>query len=102
MTQCAGICYLEQYRKSSGLGTFCIVRLSKPLLKYRKLSDLLETLLHELVHAFLFVTKDKKTRDIGRDGHGPDFIAKMNEINETTGLRLTVYHTFTDEVDQAR
>ena len=81
------------------MGTFCVVRLSKPLLKYRSFDELLETLLHELIHAWLFLTKDRKTRDIGRDGHGPDFLAKMNEINNTTGLRLSVYHGFRDEVD---
>ena len=76
-----------------------MVRLSKPLLKYRSLDELLETLLHELIHAWLFLTKDRRTRDIGRDGHGPDFLAKMKEINNTTGLRLSVYHGFRDEVD---
>ena len=102
MTQCAGICYLEQMRKSSGLGTFCVVRLSKPLLQYRSLKELLETLLHEMIHAFLFVTKTRHTRNDGIDGHGPDFIKKMVEINEVTGFKLSVYHTFSEEVDQAR
>ena len=55
-----------------------------------------------MIHAFLFVTKDRYTRNDGADGHGPDFIEKMLEINETTGLHLTVYHTFRDEVDLAR
>jgi len=32
MTQCAGICYLTNQRLSSGQGTFCTVRLSRPLL----------------------------------------------------------------------
>ena len=86
MTQCAGICYLTDYRKSSGLGTFCTVRLSKPLLKYRSLNELLETLLHELIHAWLFVTKSKRNRNDGKDGHGPAFVEKMLEINEVTGL----------------
>ena len=63
---------------------------------------MLETLLHEMIHAFLFVTKDRKTRNVGRDGHGPDFIEKMKEVNKTTGLHLTVRHTFRDEVDLAR
>ena len=89
-------------RKSTGLGLFCVVRLSKPLLQYRALNELLETLLHELIHAWLFVTKTRHTRNDGADGHGPDFIEKMLEINETTGLKLSVYHTFLNEVDQAR
>ena len=63
------------------------------------MNELLETLLHELIHAYLFVTKDQKSRRIGHDGHGPDFIEKMLEINEVTGLQLSVYHSFRDEVD---
>ncbi len=61
---------------------------------YRTLENLLETLLHELVHAYLFLTKTRYARDDGVDGHGPDFIFKMLEINETTGLKLSVYHSF--------
>ena len=78
------------------------MRLSRPLLKYRSISELLETLLHELIHAWLFVTKDRHSRNDGKDGHGPDFIQKMVEVNEVTGLHLSVYHSFTDEVDEAR
>ncbi|CAI5452456.1 unnamed protein product [Caenorhabditis angaria] len=47
MFVCAGIC-------SHGSGdTFCTIRLSKPLLKLRPRTDLVETLLHEMIHAFL-------------------------------------------------
>lgn len=48
---------------------FCTVRLSKSLLKFRKLNELLETLIHEMIHAYLFLTKKSYTRD-GSDGHG--------------------------------
>ena len=89
-------------RQSSGLGLFCTVRLSRPLLRYRSYNELLETLLHELIHAWLFVTKTRHTRNDGADGHGPDFIDKMLEINNVTGLSLSVYHRFVDEVDKAR
>jgi len=58
--------------------------------------------LHELIHAFLFLTKSKFDRRDGEDGHGPDFIEKMLEINEMTGLKLSVYHSFHDEVDRNR
>ena len=75
------------------------MRLSKPLLKYRSHEELLETLLHEMIHAWLFVTKTRHTRNDGSDGHGPDFIEKMLEVNMMTGLRLSVYHTFVNEVD---
>ena len=76
------------------------MRLSKKILQYRSYNNLLETLLHELVHAYLFLTKNKYTRNDGVDGHGPDFIEKMLEINQATGLQLSVYHSFHDEVDK--
>ena len=78
------------------------MRLSRKLLQYRSKEELLETLLHELIHAYLFLTKDKYERKDGTDGHGPDFIKKMVEINNVTGLKLSVYHTFHDEVDRNR
>ena len=52
-----------------------------------------------MIHAWLFVTKTRHTRNDGSDGHGPDFIEKMLEVNMMTGLRLSVYHTFVNEVD---
>jgi predicted SprT family Zn-dependent metalloprotease len=86
----------------TGQALFCTVRLSRPLLNYRTLENLQETLLHEMIHAWLFLTKSRHSRDDGVDGHGPDFIEKMIEINATTGLRLSVYHQFDDEVDRCR
>ena len=53
MTQCAGICYMS--RNVFGVKS-CIIRLSKPLLMARSETDLLETLLHEMIHAYLFLT----------------------------------------------
>jgi SprT-like domain-contaning protein Spartan len=76
--------------------------LSKKLLQFRSIDNLLETLLHELIHAYLFLTKDKYERNDGVDGHGKDFVVKMLEINRVTGLKLSVYHTFHDEVDHSR
>ncbi len=55
--------------------------------------------MHELIHAWLFVSKTRYERQDGVDGHGPDFVRKMVEINEVTGLKLSVYHTFNDEVN---
>jgi len=94
MTLCAGICYCSQMDRSTGRGLFCTIRLSKKLLVLRSKENLLETLLHEMIHAFLFLTKTRHTRNDGQDGHGPDFIEKMLEVNEVTGLRLSVYHSF--------
>jgi len=98
MTLCAGICYCDKVDPESGKGLFCTIRLSRPLLQLRTVNDLLETLLHEMIHAWLFLTKSDHERDDGIDGHGPDFIDKMVEINTVTGLKLSVYHEFHDEV----
>nr|CAD7452844.1 unnamed protein product [Timema tahoe] len=88
MTSCAGICYYE------GHGGLCSISLSAPLLKLRPRKDLVETLLHEMIHAYLFVTHNNRDRD----GHGPEFHKLMNRINQEAGTKITVYHTFHDEV----
>nr|VZI23681.1 unnamed protein product [Spirometra erinaceieuropaei] len=92
MTLCAGMCVYE------GRGGLCSVRLSEPLLKFRPRSDLVETLLHEMIHAYLFITENNRDRD----GHGPSFRAHMNRINKLAGTNITVYHSFHDEVDNYR
>ncbi|XP_047243892.1 DNA-dependent metalloprotease SPRTN isoform X1 [Girardinichthys multiradiatus] len=92
MTLCAGVCSYE------GRGGLCSIRLSEPLLKLRPRKDLVETLLHEMIHALLFVTQNNRDRD----GHGPEFCKHMNRINKATGTNITVYHSFHDEVDVYR
>lgn len=92
MTLCAGVCSYE------GRGGLCSIRLSEPLLKLRPRRDLVQTLLHEMIHALLFVTQNNRDRD----GHGPEFCKHMDRINKATGTKITVYHTFHDEVDQYR
>lgn len=92
MTLCAGVCCYE------GRGGLCSIRLSEPLLKLRPRRDLVETLLHEMIHALLFVTQNNRDRD----GHGPEFCKHMNRINSATGTKISIYHSFHDEVDQYR
>ncbi|NXC34712.1 SPRTN protein, partial [Campylorhamphus procurvoides] len=92
MTSSAGIC---TYHENSGL---CSIRLSEPLLKLRPRKDLVETLLHEMIHALLFVTHNFKDRE----SHGPEFCKHMRRINHLTGAHVTVYHNFHDEVDLYR
>ncbi|XP_076021513.1 DNA-dependent metalloprotease SPRTN [Genypterus blacodes] len=92
MTLCAGVCSYE------GRGGLCSIRLSEPLLKLRPRKDLVETLLHEMIHALLFVTQNNRDRD----GHGPEFCKHMNRINTATGTKISIYHTFHDEVDAYR
>uniref|UniRef100_A0A915PZB9 Protein with SprT-like domain at the N terminus n=1 Tax=Setaria digitata TaxID=48799 RepID=A0A915PZB9_9BILA len=81
MTSSAGLCSFE--RKDG----FCSIRLSKPLLQYRPRKDLVETLLHEMIHALL-----------DRDGHGPMFQFHMRRINMIAGTNISIYHNFHDEV----
>ena len=76
----------------------CTIRLSEPLLKFRPRSDLINTLLHEMIHAYLFVSQNCTDRD----GHGPEFHRHMHRINADAGTRITVYHNFHDEVDLYR
>ena len=88
MYKCAGICrYFPRER-------FCTIGISIPLLKLRPRKDLVETLLHEMIHAFLFVTNNNDDHD----GHGPEFHKHMYRINASTGANISVYHTFHDEV----
>nr|XP_053633453.1 DNA-dependent metalloprotease SPRTN-like isoform X2 [Cherax quadricarinatus] len=88
MTLCAGVCSYE------GGGGLCSVRLSVPLLKLRPRKDLVETLLHEMIHAYLFVTANNRDRE----GHGPEFHKHMHRINSVAGTNITVFHSFHDEV----
>ncbi|NXG60635.1 SPRTN protein, partial [Hemiprocne comata] len=92
MTLCAGVCRYE------GKGGMCSIRLSEPLLKLRPRKDLVETLLHEMIHALLFVTNNDKDRE----SHGPEFCKHMRRINRLTGANVTIYHSFHDEVDLYR
>ena len=91
MTLCAGTC---SWTRRGG----CVVSLSEPLLKLRPRKDLIETLIHEMIHAFVFLTGG----DLNREHHGPRFLSKMNEINRREGLKISVYHSFHDEVNVYR
>ncbi|KAG0001187.1 hypothetical protein BGZ80_007979 [Entomortierella chlamydospora] len=88
MTRCAGLCYYQSKAQ------YCSIRLSEPLLKFRPESDYIDTLLHEMIHAYLFVTQAIQDHD----GHGADFQYHMNRINEAAGTSISIYHTFHDEV----
>lgn len=69
-TRCAGLC---RYMMHPSLeARMCDIALSEPLLKYRPRSDLINTLIHEMIHAYLFVRGEEMPRD--RDGHGPRFL----------------------------
>lgn len=91
MYQCAGICYSRRSRGQMS----CVIRLSEPLLKLRSRKELIETLLHEMIHAFNFIRGIMEANG----GHGQNFIAKMQEINRIAGTNISVYHSFHDEVE---
>jgi len=93
MTLCAGTCQLQAPGS-------CLITLSKPLLQYRSNNELKETLIHEMIHGYLFITNPKACRENG--GHGVEFCEIMKNINAVTGLNITVYHSFHDEVDYFR
>lgn len=47
-----------------------------------------------MIHAFLFIT----VKDRDRDGHGEQFQSHMHRINKAGGYRITIYHSFMEEV----
>eukprot|EP00371_Babesia_bovis_P000976 XP_001609623.1 hypothetical protein [Babesia bovis T2Bo] len=102
MTVSAGRCRFKENR-------YCEIILSEPILKYRSAKECEETLLHEMIHAYLFLTKKSKTLN----AHGKvsvyvgwnisqDFIWHMNRVNDITGLNVDIYHNFIDEVEYNR
>lgn len=91
MYTCAGICYYQK----RGPFERCNIRLSQPLLALRSRGDLVNTLIHEMIHAFLFVTHN----DRDRDGHGPRFQGHAARINQQAGTNITIYHDWHEETD---
>ncbi|XP_053310233.1 DNA-dependent metalloprotease SPRTN-like [Spea bombifrons] len=87
-----GICY---YKENEDV---CTIYISKPLLSLRSRRDLVEVLLHEMIHAYLFVTH--KYKDDG--AHGPEFCKHMERINNITGANISIYHNFHAEVAECR
>ncbi|GJQ15005.1 hypothetical protein GpartN1_g6796.t1 [Galdieria partita] len=92
MTLCAGLCECCVFNNS------CRIKLSQPLLSLRPITDLVDTLLHECIHAYLFMTNSITDHD----AHGSNFIYHMNRINQDAGSHITIYHSFIDEVEYYR
>ncbi|CAI5978447.1 unnamed protein product [Closterium sp. NIES-64] len=92
LVECAGVCMYD--------GALCRIRLSAPLLQYRPVSDLKATLLHEMIHAFIFLCRPSHSRE----DHGPMFQGIMGTINTSTlhDHQISVYHSFKDEVNVHR
>lgn len=86
MTECAGTT-LSAYKKKP-----ITVSLSRPILELRPLSDLLETLLHEMIHAFLWAEKVYE-----KEEHGPIFHDHIKRLRKLSGIDVQVLHDFADE-----
>ncbi|XP_045584641.2 DNA-dependent metalloprotease SPRTN isoform X1 [Procambarus clarkii] len=95
MTLCAG---KTAYRVRGHSCKSCSIRLSQPLLSQRPHTDTVNTLLHEMIHAYLHVTQGLNYRD----SHGPEFRKHMKRINDCEGSKITIYHNFRREVDKFR
>ncbi|KAG9458182.1 hypothetical protein H6P81_002690 [Aristolochia fimbriata] len=90
-TATPGVCH---YLSGGG----CEIRLSEPLLKFRSTADLKNILLHEMIHAYLWITNNNEDHN----DHGQSFQRLMEEINSSTvvdhqrpagGYNITVYHS---------
>jgi hypothetical protein len=79
------------------------LKLSTPLLQYRPRCDTTNTLLHEAIHAYFFITTSwKHSRGDDGTGHGVGFQLLADAINNHGDYEVTIYHTFHDEVDSYR
>lgn len=101
-TSCAGICELSKDPKT-GKFTRIRLKLSTPLLQYRPRSDTINTLLHEAIHAYFFITTSwQHSRGDDGTGHGVGFQLLADAINNHGNYEVTIYHTFHDEVESFR
>ena len=101
LTLCAGMC--ELVKDDKGKYRRIRLKMSEPLLKYRPRSDTINTLLHEAIHAYFFVTTSwKHSRGDDGTGHGAGFLLLADAISTHGGYEITVFHTFHDEVDSYR
>ncbi|KAF2661356.1 hypothetical protein K491DRAFT_774037 [Lophiostoma macrostomum CBS 122681] len=102
LTLCAGICELSK-DPTSGKFTRIRLKMSTPLLQYRPRSDTINTLLHEAIHAYFFITTSwKHSRGDDGTGHGVGFQLLADAISNHGNYEITIYHTFHDEVDSYR
>jgi hypothetical protein len=103
LTLCAGICELTQDPQSGNKYTRIRLKLSEPLLKFRPRADAIDTLLHEAIHAYFFVTTSwRHSRGEDGTGHGEGFLLLADAVNNHGGYGVSVFHTFHDEVDSYR
>lgn len=103
LTLCAGICELVRDPDNGNKFARIRLKLSEPLLKFRPRSDVIDTLLHEAIHAYFFVTTSwRHSRGEDGTGHGEGFLLLADAVNNHGGYGVSVFHTFHDEVDSYR
>lgn len=110
MTLCAGTC---SFSRAGGAR----IRLSAPLLSLRPSADLKNTLLHEMVHAAIFLSGQRDTGDHGSlfmahaaringgAGNGASLSARVvlhDPVRPPGGYRIEAYHAFHAEVEAFR
>ncbi|XP_027196511.2 DNA-dependent metalloprotease SPRTN [Dermatophagoides pteronyssinus] len=98
LTTSAGIFTVGYFGKRNGERRYRQeIRLSSKLLSLRPRSDLINTLLHEMIHAYIYFAR---INDNG--SHGQCFQEFMYKINRSAGTNITIFHTFHDEVKYAQ
>lgn len=94
MHSCAGI----SYSLRNGSGKDVTVRLSEPILKLKSRRDLIDNMLHQMIHAYLFLMKIRE----GNGGHGAYFKKIMLAINKVAGTKITPDITLPNDLDYSR
>jgi hypothetical protein len=96
----AGIC--ELVKDDTGKFSRVRIKLSEPLLQLRSRTDVVSTLLHEGIHAYLFTTSSFAHLRSSDDGHGPGFLSLAAAISKLGGIQISALHEFLDEVESLR
>jgi hypothetical protein len=96
----AGICELA--KDDAGDRSRIRIKLSAPLLQLRPRADVVATLLHECIHAYLFAATSLGHLRSPDGGHGPGFLALASAISSHSGVDISAFHAFHDEVDSLR
>ncbi|KAI7694736.1 hypothetical protein SSS_04955 [Sarcoptes scabiei] len=91
LTSSAGLFSVKRNKKTMQIEAS--IKLSSKLLSLRSRRDLVQVLLHEMIHAYIYFSGIK---DSGPHGHR--FLDLMQQINQAAKTNITVYHSFHDEV----
>ncbi|KAE8301638.1 SprT-like family protein [Giardia duodenalis] len=91
LTRSAGLCKYRGTRTEEH--SPIVIILSAPLLQYRSQHDLLDVLVHEMIHAYLF-----RLKVFERVHHGPVWHAQAHRINQAAGLTIRACHNYYQEV----